>query len=408
MQRLDANAGVVQAPRQAVGADLRANEDDGLLGPLGLEHPRERLALLAIGDLQVVLLDRVDREGRGLDLHRDRVVHALLGQPLDLGRHRGREEAGLAPGGTAREDGLHVLEEAQVEHLVGLVEHHEAGLVEEQVVAPDHVHHAADRAHHHVRLLEAGGLLADRRAPEHGDHVDPPLLAVGAERLGHLDAQLARGREHQRLDLGLLGIHELEHREAEGGRLAGAGLGLADHVAALEQGGDRLLLDGGRVLVAQMGQRVEDRFREALAPQTSPCRTESGRMCAGRVDLGRRAGHLARSLARRCARPHSCLPAAALTRDTRAIRRAPRICQSGFRPRWPATRRRCAAERLFAGSRRRRRPPPGGPVHGRGQARDAGRGGPQARRHRRARASAAAWSRWPSSRSSSSSGTART
>src|SRR3712207_4839937 len=49
VQRLDADSGVVEAPRQPFDADLRAHEHDRLLGPLGLDHPRERVGLLAVG-----------------------------------------------------------------------------------------------------------------------------------------------------------------------------------------------------------------------------------------------------------------------------------------------------------------------------------------------------------------------
>ena len=130
-------------------------------------------------------------------------------------------------------------------------------------MAPDHVHHAPDGAHHDLRVLQSHGLLADRRAPEHRDHLHPPGLAVGAQRLCHLDAELARWREHERLDVRVLGIRILDHRQAEGGGLAGARLGLADHVAALQERRDRLLLDRGRTLVAEVRERLEHRRREA-------------------------------------------------------------------------------------------------------------------------------------------------
>ncbi len=86
----------------------------------------------------------------------------------------------------------------------------------------------------------------------------PLRRAVGAQRLRDLDAQLARRREHERLHVRVGRVDELDHRQAERRRLAGAGLGLADHVAALEQLGDRLLLDRARRLVADVLERVED------------------------------------------------------------------------------------------------------------------------------------------------------
>ena len=120
------------------------------------------------------------------------------------------------------------------------------------------VHDAAHRAHDHLpALLELRHLVADRRTAEHRHHLDAAPLAVRTQRLRHLDAELARWREHERLHLLVVGVDVLEQRQAEGGRLARAGLGLADHVVALQELGNRLLLDRGRRLVAEVIQRVE-------------------------------------------------------------------------------------------------------------------------------------------------------
>ncbi len=156
------------------------------------------------------------------------------------------------------EDLLHVLEEAEVEHLVGLVEHEVAAREQRERVAREQVEHAPDGPDHDLRaLLELRLLGPDRRAAEHGDGIDPAVLAVGPQRLRHLDAQLARRREHERLGVGVVGIDEVDHRQAEGGGLAGARLGLADHVAAVEQVRDRLLLDRARRVVADVAEGGE-------------------------------------------------------------------------------------------------------------------------------------------------------
>jgi len=47
-----------------------------------------------------------------------------------------------------------------------------------------------------------------------------------------------------------LGVDHLEHGDAEGGRLACAGLGLGDDVTAGGDRHDRALLDGGGLLEA--------------------------------------------------------------------------------------------------------------------------------------------------------------
>jgi hypothetical protein len=86
------------------------------------------------------------------------------------------------------------------------------------------------------------------------------VAAVGAQGLGDLDAQLARRRQHERLDILVGRVGELEHGQAEGRRLARAGLSLADDVAALEQQRDRLLLDRAGRLVAHIAERGEDRL----------------------------------------------------------------------------------------------------------------------------------------------------
>ena len=89
------------------------------------------------------------------------------------------------------------------------------------------------------------------------------MLGVGAKRLRDLDAELARGSENERLRLLGLRIEELQHRQAEGGGLAGAGLRLTDDVVSGEQLGDRLLLDRRRVGIAERVERVEDLIGQA-------------------------------------------------------------------------------------------------------------------------------------------------
>jgi hypothetical protein len=131
-------------------------------------------------------------------------------------------------------------------------------------VARDEVEHAADGADHDRRAaLEVRLLVANRRAAEDGDRVGPLARAVGAQGLGDLDAELARGCQHQRLDVLVLRIDALDHRQPEGRGLPRAGLRLADHVAALEEDGDGLLLDRAGRLVAHVPQGLEDFLGQA-------------------------------------------------------------------------------------------------------------------------------------------------
>ena len=102
-----------------------------------------------------------------------RVVHVAVGELADRRRHRRREQRRLAAGRRQREDLLDVLEEAEVEHLVGLVEDHEAAVVQHQRVARDQVEHAPDGPDDDVPAGAQLRLLgADRRAAEDRHHVD--------------------------------------------------------------------------------------------------------------------------------------------------------------------------------------------------------------------------------------------
>ena len=121
------------------------------------------------------------------------------------------EQRRLTAARARRQDLLDVLEEAEVEHLVGLVEHDVAARGQHEAVAADEVEHAADGADHDLAArLQARLLIADGGAAEDGDGLDALRLGVGADGLGDLDAQLARRGEHERLHLLLVRVHELD------------------------------------------------------------------------------------------------------------------------------------------------------------------------------------------------------
>ncbi len=258
VQRLNVEAAVLHLLVELVGADLRAREDDRLVGLLGLEHLDELVGLVGGLDVDLELLDGVDGQRRRLDFHEHRVVEVVVGELGDRRRHRRPEERRLAAVGRQSQDLLDVLQEAEVEHLVGFVEHDEAAALEHQRAAVDEVEHPPDGADDDVPAgLQLRLLGADRRATEDGDDVGALAAGVGADRLRDLDAQLARGREDERLHLGLGGVDVLDDRQAECGRLARSRLGLADDVAALEHRRDRLLLNRAGLFVANVLEGLE-------------------------------------------------------------------------------------------------------------------------------------------------------
>jgi len=114
-----------------------------------------------------------------------------------------------------------------------------------------HVHAAIDQA---ILLLEAD-------APDQERLGELGVFGVDVEILGHLGGKLAGGGEHQRAGHARARAALLEagdDGQGEGGRLAGARLGDAQHVAPFEGGGDGAGLDRRGRFVAGFFNRLED------------------------------------------------------------------------------------------------------------------------------------------------------
>ena len=173
----------------------------------------------------------------------------------------------------AGEDRLDVLREAHVEHLVGLVEHHEAELAEVEGALLEVVHHPAGSADDHVHAASQGAQLdAVPLAAVDGEDAQPlEVRGVAPERLGDLESELTGGCEHQDLGRLLRQVDAREDREGERGRLAGAGLGEADDVLAGQKRRDRLRLDRRRRLVADVAEDLLDPGIQPQLVETGAC-----------------------------------------------------------------------------------------------------------------------------------------
>ena len=138
MQRPHVQSALAEQAVELLAAHLRAHEHDRLLRrlsrhrSLGAQHLYEHLRLVPGAHRQLELLDRVDRERRRLHVDEAGVIQVAVRQLADGSGHRGGEQRGLATSRREREDSLDVLQKAEVEHLVGLVEHDEATLVQDQ------------------------------------------------------------------------------------------------------------------------------------------------------------------------------------------------------------------------------------------------------------------------------------
>jgi len=157
--------------------------------------------------------------------------------------------------------------EAHVEHPVGLVEHDHPECAEAQG-APLEVVVEAPRGRdddggprREGAKLRPHGLAADENG---GPEASP--APEDAERFGDLERELTRGCQHEGVDSGA-GARERPREPLDDGNrerrgLAGARLGAADQVAAVENRTDRLGLDGSRNGIARGGDGLAHRGRE--------------------------------------------------------------------------------------------------------------------------------------------------
>ncbi len=256
VQRARGEAALGEVVGHPLALALGAGEDDDLLGVGGLQDAPDDLGLVEVVGLVDELRGR--RHGRVLvrrlsaDVHR--VAHVGAGQRDDRGGHRGREQHRLAGLGGHLEQPLDVGQEAQVEHLVGLVEHQCVHVAEVEHLAVRQVDQTAGGADDHVdAALERLELGLVAHAAVDGQHAQAEVLAGQGEVVRDLQGQLA-GRRHDerlRLALGQVGVRRvvdggaaLQHRDAEGEGLAGARAGLADQVGAHQGDREGHLLDG--------------------------------------------------------------------------------------------------------------------------------------------------------------------
>ena len=166
-------------------------------------------------------------------------------------------------------DAADVLDEAHVEHAIGFVEDEERHAAELHVAALDQVEQAAGRGDQDVDATRQGlDLAAVAHAADDGAEAQAEAAAVGVEAARDLDGKLAGRREDERaraLGLGAFaGSGEvLQHGQREGRRLAGAGLGDAQNVTALQQRRDGARLDRRGHGVAGGVQGTQQRLGQA-------------------------------------------------------------------------------------------------------------------------------------------------
>ncbi len=234
VQRVGLHAGLAQLLGDAVGAQLGADEDDRA-ALAGGDRGGDRRLVLGLHDEDVVG-HRRDVALRAVDLVGDLVGEVALDEGGDLVLHRRREQHALAAGRDLVEQLGDLGQEAQVGHLVGLVEDGDAHVLKGAGAAVDDVAQAARGGDEDVdAALKGVDLVAHGRAAADDLHLQAEDVAVGLEGVGDLHRQLAgRGEDDaaRALLLGAAAGQRREQRQTEREGLAGAGAATAEDVLA--------------------------------------------------------------------------------------------------------------------------------------------------------------------------------
>ena len=146
--------------------------------------------------------------------------------------------------------------EADVEHLVGLVEHDRIHLVEPDRMPRHQVHQSSRRGDDHLATGGQETLLGiDRLAADDRRRAAASSVGELLEFQGDLDHQLARRRQDQGLRLAFALVDLLQDRDQERGGLARPRRRVAQAVTPGDGGGEQVRLDRARLDVPDADQR---------------------------------------------------------------------------------------------------------------------------------------------------------
>ncbi len=249
VQRVGLHAGLAELLGDAVGTELGADEDDRA-ALAGGDRGGDRGLVLRLHDEDVVGHGR-DGAGGRVDLVRDGVHQVALDQAVDLVLQGGGEEEALAAGRNLVEQFGDLGQEAQVGHLVGLVEDGDLDGLEGAGAAVDDVAETARGGDEDVdAALQGVDLVAHGRAAADDLHLQAEHVAVGLEGVRDLHRELTGRGEDDAAGLLLLGVAARqggEERQTEREGLAGAGATAAEDVLAGQgvRDGRRLDREGG-------------------------------------------------------------------------------------------------------------------------------------------------------------------
>ena len=258
--------GGVEELRQLLGAVLGPGEDHAPSGGGGEVHEHRHPPFGA--DVQHVVGHRGDGALRRVGLVRGRAGEEALDEDVHAGVEGRGEEHALTVAGRGVHDPADPGQEAEVGHVVGLVEDRDLDRAQVDVALAHEVLEAAGAGDDDVdATAQAGDLAVLAHPTEDGDPGQAGRCREGRQRLVDLGDQLTGGGEDE--GSGPAGPARCpalgearDEREEEGIRLARPGAAAAEDVPAAERVRQRGRLDRGRGGDAEGREDVGERTRD--------------------------------------------------------------------------------------------------------------------------------------------------
>ena len=112
-----------QSHGKLMGPGLGMAEHHHQIGLLPIDDLAQLIYLIIFGSINNNLLDGLQSHLVAFDLYALRAFHILGGQRFHPVRHGSREKHELTVGGGGLQQHLHILDKAQLHHLVGFIKH---------------------------------------------------------------------------------------------------------------------------------------------------------------------------------------------------------------------------------------------------------------------------------------------
>ena len=210
MDRGAGNAGLLEPAHHLVGAVLGSSEDQDPLDRRIAQQRLEQRRLRPVETNTTLCSTRSAVVATGATETFAGLRRKVSASEAMVVRHRRREEQGLPVLRQHRHDALQGMDEAQIEHLVGFVEHQDLDVAQAQRPTVDEVEQAPGVATSDIdAVAQVPLLLADRHAAEDDGGGEPEVAAVSAEAVGDLAREFtgrASTRTRQPLRAGACGF----------------------------------------------------------------------------------------------------------------------------------------------------------------------------------------------------------